>query len=132
MINLRAEKIRRMQVPDAQVVGPATGDVLVIGWGGTYGALLTATEQARAEGAKVSLCHLRYLNPLPKNLGAVLRSFERVLVPELNLGQLRMVLRSEFLVDAVGFNKVKGRPFQVGELVAKIHETARGQTAAKE
>ena len=131
MVKLRAEKIRRMQVPDAVVEGPPEGDVLVIGWGGTYGALYTATEQARAEGTAASLCHLRYLNPLPKNLGAVLQRFQRVLVPELNLGQLRMLLRAEFLVDAVGFNKVKGRPFQVAELVQKIHETARSGAAGK-
>ena len=122
MINLRAEKIRRMVVPDAEVVGAPEGDLLVVGWGGTYGALLTATETAREQGHKVSLCHLRYLNPLPPNLGAVLKRFKKVLVPELNLGQLSMVLRARFLVDAVGFNKVKGRPFQVAELVEKMHE----------
>ena len=121
MINLRAEKIRRMVVPDAEVIGPAEGDLLVVGWGGTYGALLTATEQARTQDKlAVSLMHLRYLNPMPKNVGDVLKRFKKVLVPELNLGQLRMVLRHTFLVDAIGFNKVKGRPFQVAELVEEI------------
>jgi 2-oxoglutarate/2-oxoacid ferredoxin oxidoreductase subunit alpha len=128
MVTLRAEKIARMKVPDATVIGPPEGDLLLVGWGGTYGAILTAADQVRNEdGAKVSVCHLRYLNPFPKNLGDVLSRFKKVLVPELNLGQLRFLLRARYLVDAEGYNKVAGRPFQVGELVARIRATLKEQ-----
>jgi 2-oxoglutarate ferredoxin oxidoreductase subunit alpha len=126
MCTLRAEKIARMQVPDAEVVGPQEGELLLLGWGSTYGALITAAEQVRREdGTKVSVCQLRYLNPFPKNLGDILKRFQRVLVPELNLGQLRMLVRARYLVDAEGFPKVKGRPFQVSEVVARIRESIR-------
>ncbi len=123
MVKLRAEKIARMKVPDAEVVGPQSGDVLLLGWGCTYGASLTAAEQLRSEdGASVSVCQIRYMNPLPKNLGDILKRFKKVLVPELNLGQLLLLIRSKYLIDAEGVNKVAGRPFQVGELVKIVRE----------
>jgi len=124
MTHLRAEKIARVaqDIPDVEVFGDGEGELLVVGWGGTYGAITSAVEQVRAKGLPVSSIHLRYLNPLPRNLGQVLSRFRRVLVPELNMGQLVLLLRARFLVDAIPFNKVKGRPFKISELVMKIEE----------
>jgi 2-oxoglutarate ferredoxin oxidoreductase subunit alpha len=85
---------------------------------------LTAVEQAQKNGRSVAHAHLRYLNPFPSNLGEILSRYEKVLIPELNMGQLRMLIRSRYLVDAVGFNKVKGKPFTVTELVEKILEVS--------
>jgi 2-oxoglutarate ferredoxin oxidoreductase subunit alpha len=122
MIKTRAQKIANIanDIPPLQVSGPQEGDLLVIGWGGTYGAILSAVERAQRKGCKVASAHLRYLNPMPKNTGEVLKRYKKVLVPELNSGQLRMLLRATFLVDAVGLNKVQGRPFLVSEIEDKI------------
>jgi 2-oxoglutarate ferredoxin oxidoreductase subunit alpha len=124
MTNLRAEKVQRVvqEVPDLEVFGDDEGELLVVGWGGTYGAIHSAVRKARAAGRSVSQAHLRYLNPFPANLGDVLKRFRRVLCPELNTGQLRMVLRSRYLVDVVGLNKVEGQPFKVAEIRARIEE----------
>ena len=124
MVWLRAEKIQRMQqdIPDLEVNGAPEGQVLVLGWGSTYGSITTAVGQLQEQGASVSSAHLRYLNPFPRNLGEVLRRFETVIIPELNLGQLAMLIRSQFLVDAVIFSKVKGKPFKVAEIVNKIKQ----------
>ncbi len=124
MVRLRAEKIQRMaqDIPPLEVFGEPEGKVLVLGWGSTYGAIATAVEQMQEKGFAVSSAHLRYLNPFPKNLGEVLGRFETVIIPELNLGQLAMLIRARFLVDAVSFSKVKGKPFKVTELVRKIGE----------
>jgi 2-oxoglutarate/2-oxoacid ferredoxin oxidoreductase subunit alpha len=122
MCRTRAKKVALVadDVPLQTLDGADSGDLLVLSWGGTYGACATAVHKVQGRGASVSHCHLRYLNPLPKNLGDILKSFKQVLVPELNLGQLRAMIRSEFLIDAVGHNKVQGKPFSVGELVEKI------------
>jgi 2-oxoglutarate ferredoxin oxidoreductase subunit alpha len=122
MVRLRAEKIARMAdfIPEVEIFGKPEGEVLVVGWGSTYGAITSAVEGMQEQGVSVSSVHLRYLNPLPKNLGAVLSRFKKVLVPELNLGQLLMILRSRYLVDAIGFNKVRGLPFKISELREKI------------
>lgn len=124
MVRLRAEKIQRMQqdIPDIEVFGEKTGKVLVLGWGSTYGAITTAVEQLQEQGKSVSAAHLRYLNPFPKNLEQVLRSFDTVIIPELNLGQLAMLVRAQFLIDAVSFSQVKGKPFKVSSLVNKVKE----------
>lgn len=124
MVRLRAEKVARMaqDIPPVEVFGESSGKVLVLGWGSTYGAITTAVEHLQAKGASVSSVHLRYLNPFPKNLGEVLRRFETVIIPELNLGQLALLIRAKFLVDAVSFTKVKGQPFKVAELINKIKE----------
>jgi 2-oxoglutarate ferredoxin oxidoreductase subunit alpha len=124
MCRLRAEKVQRIanDIPPLEVYGASEGKVLVLGWGGTYGAITTAVEQLQHQGASVASAHLRYLNPFPKNLEDVLRRFERVIIPELNLGQLSLLIRAKFLVDAVSFTKVKGKPFKVAELVNKIKE----------
>ena len=122
MVRLRAEKVARiaLDIPEAKVEGADSGRLLVVGWGSTYGALTAAVSQRRAEGRPVSHLHLRYLNPLPRNLGEVLSRFERILVPELNLGQLVMILRAKYLVDAQGLNKVQGKPFKEAEILAAI------------
>ncbi len=122
MCELRADKIAKMEVPPIQLDGPEEGDLLVVSWGGTYGSVVSAAEQVRSSGRSISVAHLRYLNPLPPNIEEVLGRFKKVLVPELNLGQLAMILRARFLVDAISFPKVQGRPFQVGELVEKFEE----------
>lgn len=126
MVRLRARKVAGIarDIPPLKVEGPATGRLLVLSWGGTFGACATAVRESAQRGLDVAHAHLRYLNPFPSNLGEVLRAYDRVLVPELNLGQLRMIVRAEFLVDAVGLNKVQGKPFSVRELMASIAELA--------
>lgn len=127
MIHTRAKKIANIanEIPELKVNGPEQGDLLVIGWGGTYGAITTAVEHAQHRGLKVASAHLRYLNPMPKNTGDVLKRYKKVLVPELNCGQLLMLLRAYFLVDAIGLNKVQGRPFLVSEIEDKIAELVK-------
>jgi 2-oxoglutarate ferredoxin oxidoreductase subunit alpha len=124
MVRLRAEKVARIaqDIPSLEVFGEPTGKVLVLGWGSTYGAITTAVERLREQGAAVSSAHLRYLNPFPKNLGEVLGGFETVIIPELNLGQLALLVRAKYLIDAVSFSKVQGMPFKVSELASKIKE----------
>ena len=124
MVRTRAQKIANIAqtIPELKVEGPETGDLLVVGWGGTYGSIATAVQRAQRKGQKVAHAHLRYLNPMPKNTGEVLKRFKKVLIPELNGGQLILLLRARFLVDAVGLNKVQGRPFLVSEIETKIAE----------
>jgi 2-oxoglutarate/2-oxoacid ferredoxin oxidoreductase subunit alpha len=124
MVHLRAEKIERIarDIPDVEVNGDDSGGLLVLGWGSTYGVITSAVNRARAQGKKVSAAHLRYLNPFPTNLGDVLSRYDRVLMPEVNLGQLRMLVRSKYLVDVEGLNKVSGRPFTISEVEEKIDE----------
>ena len=124
MVKLRQEKIDRVvnDVPLLEVMGEKSGKVLVLGWGSTYGSISSAVEKMQREGKSVSAAHLRYLNPFPKNLGDVLSSFETVLIPEMNLGQLCTMIRAKYLIDAVPFSKVKGRPFQIREIVRKVEE----------
>ena len=122
MVRMRAEKVRRVgqEIPPTSINGPATGDVLVVGWGGTYGSITAAVERAQTEGRSVASIHLRHLNPLPPDLGHILREYRRVLVPEINSGQLVRVLRAEYLVDAVGFNRVRGLPLASEEIYDAI------------
>jgi 2-oxoglutarate ferredoxin oxidoreductase subunit alpha len=124
MTDLRQEKVDRVaaEFPAQEVYGDESGDLLVIGWGGTYGAIHSAVQRARNEGLSVSQVHLRHLNPFPRDLGDILARFGKVLVPELNMGQLSMMLRSRYLVDAIGLNKVEGQPFKVREIIARIRE----------
>jgi 2-oxoglutarate ferredoxin oxidoreductase subunit alpha len=124
MVRTRAQKIANIakEIPPLEVNGPAEGDLLVIGWGGTYGAIVSAVQRAQRKGYKVGQAHLRYLNPMPSNTGQVLKRYKKVLVPELNAGQLRLLLRAEYLVDAIGLNKIQGRPFLVSEIEQKIEE----------
>ena len=122
MVDLRAQKVANVakDIPPQTVDGPDSGELLVISWGGTFGSVATATRQTRQAGGSVAHVHLRYLNPLPENLGEIIQRYKTVLVPELNKGQLRMLLRAKYLVDAIGLNKVQGKPFAVSEVVHKI------------
>ncbi len=126
MVHLRAEKVARIaqDIPELVVDGDERGGLLVLGWGSTYGVIMTAVQRARAQGKRVSMAHLRYLNPFPRNLGEVLTRYDKVLIPEINLGQLRLLVRGTFLVDAVGFNKVAGRPFTIRDIEERIGELA--------
>ncbi|MFH1278145.1 MAG: 2-oxoacid:acceptor oxidoreductase subunit alpha [Candidatus Eisenbacteria bacterium] len=109
-------------IPPLEVKGDESGKLLVLSWGSTFGAVSQAVKRERAEGKSVSHAHLRYLNPFQRNLGDVLSRFERVLIPENNTGQLKLLVRGRYLVDAVGLNKVSGQPFKIREVVAKIEE----------
>ncbi|MFN8094773.1 MAG: 2-oxoacid:acceptor oxidoreductase subunit alpha [Vicinamibacteria bacterium] len=122
MVHLRAEKVEAIaaDVPDVVPAGDPDGDLLIVGWGSTYGAITAALRAAREKGRRVGHVHLRHLNPLPRNLGEVLKRYRKVLVPELNLGQLHWVLRAKYLVDTVSYAKVQGKPFKQSELEAKI------------
>ena len=123
MVRTRAAKVAGIKVPDLEVSDP-TGDaqVLYLGWGSTYGPVSAAVEVLRDNGEKIAQAHIRYLNPFPKNLGEVLKKYPKVIVPEMNMGQLAMLLRAEFLKDVISFNQVRGLPFTTAELV----ETAMG------
>jgi 2-oxoglutarate/2-oxoacid ferredoxin oxidoreductase subunit alpha len=124
MVRLRAAKVAAVvqDVPDAVPAGDPAGDLLIVGWGSTHGPITGALKSKRGEGHKIGHLHLRHLNPLPKNLGEVLGRYDRVLVPEMNMGQLLMVLRAKYLVDAQGYNKIQGKPFKQSEIEQKIDE----------
>ncbi|MCC7430744.1 2-oxoacid:acceptor oxidoreductase subunit alpha [bacterium] len=128
MTNLRFEKIEKVAsfYPKTEIFGKEKGELLVISWGGTYGSIHTAMEKCLKKGLSVSHVHLRYINPLPNDLAGIIKNFRQVLVPELNNGQLIKVIRDKYLVDAKGFNKVKGLPFTSGELEAKFIEMIGG------
>ena len=118
MTELRALKVAGIaaDIPGLTVTGPDRGDLLILGWGSTYGSLRTATERLQRQGHAVAHAHLRHLNPLPRNTGEVLAGYRRVLIPEINSGQLRLLIRARFLVDAIGLNRVRGKPFAVPEV----------------
>lgn len=124
MVRIRAEKVAGAAntIPLLEIDGPSSGDTLVLGWGGTYGSITTAVREVRSHGLQVSSAHLQYLNPFPSNTEQVLRSFKRVIIPEINLGQLSVLVRSKFLIDTIGINIVKGQPFKVETLVEQIEE----------
>jgi 2-oxoglutarate/2-oxoacid ferredoxin oxidoreductase subunit alpha len=118
MVRIRAQKVAGIagDIPELEVDHDEGAKLLVLGWGGTYGPITAAVRRVRQGGGKVAQAHLRYLNPFPRNLGDVLRSYDRVLIPEMNLGQVLKLVRAEFLVDAVGYNRVRGMPFMSQEL----------------
>jgi 2-oxoglutarate/2-oxoacid ferredoxin oxidoreductase subunit alpha len=122
MVRIRARKVAGIaaDIPELEVDGDDGADVLVLGWGGTYGPIAAAVRRVRKDGGKVAHAHLTHLNPFPRNTGEVLRRYEKVLVPEMNLGQLAKLVRAEFLVDAVGYNRVRGLPFTSSELADAI------------
>ena len=122
MTYIRQKKVANIAqaIPEQSVMGPEQGELLVVSWGGTYGAVRSAVETCQTRGRSVAHAHLRYMNPFPRNLGDLLKRYKQVLVPELNVGQLRFILRGTFLVDAQGYNKIKGKPFLVSELVSKM------------
>ena len=124
MTNVRQKKIDNiaLDIPAQTAVGPDSGDLLVLSWGGTYGACVTAVDHCQSQGLSVAHAHLRYMNPFPANLQELLKRYDKVLIPELNMGQLRWVIRASFLIDAEGLNKVMGKPFTVAEIETKIQE----------
>ncbi len=127
MVKTRAQKIRNVveDVPDVEVFGAQSGDVLLVSWGGTYGSVRGAAEELVRQGKKVGHAHLRWLNPMPKNLGQVLRAYEKILVPEVNDGQLAFVLRGRYPgVDPLQYNRINGKPLKIADLVAKVGELA--------
>lgn len=130
MVMLRAEKVAKVvqDIPDLEVFGDQEGDLLLVSWGGTFGAVRTAVERAREAGRSVSHAHLRWLNPMPRNLGDVLKRFRRVVTCELNMGQLQWLLRARYLVDVQGVYKVQGRPFMVSDIADQIDELLGGQS----
>ena len=125
MTALRQAKIAAIadDIPLQEVVlGSESGKLAVVGWGSTFGAIHQAVKRARREGLDVSHIQVRYLSPLPKNLGELLGNFEKIMVPEMNTGQFINLIRAEYLIDADGLNKVAGQPFKIGEILAAIHE----------
>ncbi|MGD0120049.1 MAG: 2-oxoacid:acceptor oxidoreductase subunit alpha [Candidatus Binatus sp.] len=128
MVRTRARKINGItrEIPPTQVFGDAEGDLVVLGWGSTYGPIREAVKHVRAKGKKVSHLHLRYLNPLPRDLEATLKRFKQVMIPEMNMGQLLKMIRADYLIDAFGFNKIQGRPFKVSEIENRINRALEG------
>ena len=124
MVKTRALKIKNIEndIPLLKVDGESEGELLVLGWGSPYGAITSAVENLRSKGIKVSTAHLRYLNPFPKNLGETLKRFKKVLIPEINLGQLAFMIRAQYLLDVISLPKVQGQPFKSSEIEAKIKE----------
>ncbi len=120
MCRTRAAKIAGIKVPDLELYGDPD-ELLIVGWGSTFGAIRSAVDVARANGIRVGQAHIRHLNPLPANTEALLKSFRRVLVPEMNLGQLARILRAEFLIDCISLPKIRGQAFKVGEIVDAIY-----------
>ena len=122
MVHLRAQKIQNVvkAIAPLEIDGPNSGGLLVLGWGSTYLSIHSAVRSMSEEGHSVSHVHVRHLNPLPSDLGDILKRFKRVLIPELNMGQFRLLIRSKYLIDAIGLNKIQGRPFLVSEFVEKI------------
>jgi 2-oxoglutarate/2-oxoacid ferredoxin oxidoreductase subunit alpha len=124
MVRIRAAKVEaiRQDIPNVVPTGDPEGDLLLVSWGSTFGSVAQAVNEQREKGHKIGHLHLRHLNPLPGNVGEVLKRYKKVLVPELNMGQLLWLLRAKYLVDAVGLNKIQGRPFKQSELEQKIEE----------
>ena len=124
MTRLRAQKIDGIanDIPELEVDEDEGAEVLVLGWGSTYGTIIAASRRLRARRRKVARAHLMHLNPFPKNLGEVVRKYRKVVIPEINMGQLRKMIRADFLVDAIGFNQVRGLPFRAADLEEALLE----------
>jgi 2-oxoglutarate ferredoxin oxidoreductase subunit alpha len=122
MVSIRSEKVKGIakDIPPTEIFGAQKGDLLLLGWGGTFGTIRTVVENRLEEGYAIGHVHLRYLNPFPNDLGEILNQFKTILIPELNTGHLRQLIRSEYFIDAVGLNKVQGQPFHIFELESKI------------
>jgi 2-oxoglutarate ferredoxin oxidoreductase subunit alpha len=127
MTDSRAWKVANIvnDIPALEVAGDEDADILVLGWGSTFGSIRAAARRVRLEGGKVATLHLRHLNPMPQNLGEILHRYDKILIPELNTGQLRKVIRAEYLVDAKGLNKIAGEPFKISEITEKIVEMTK-------
>ncbi len=124
MVRLRAAKVESVanDIPPVIPEGDESGDLLIIAWGSTHGPITAALNAQREKGRRIGHIHLRYLNPLPRDLGEVIRRYKKVLVPEMNMGQLLMILRAKYLIDAQGYNKIQGKPFKTSEIEQKIEE----------
>ncbi len=124
MVETRQAKVDQIakDIPKAEVMGDKDADLLLIGWGSSYGAIKSAVDEKNKEGAKVAYVHLKHLNPLPSNLGDIINKYEKILVPEMNLGQLRTILHAKFFKPMLGLNKVQGQPFRTSEVKSKIDE----------
>lgn len=129
MTEIRQQKIQGIQadIPKAVVDGPVSGELLIVGWGSTKGAISTALSRLREDGLDIAHLHLRHLNPLPQNLGEVLGNYRNILLPEMNMGQLKMILEARYLRDIIGFNKVQGQPFKASEIAHKVKEILVGE-----
>jgi 2-oxoglutarate ferredoxin oxidoreductase subunit alpha len=125
---LRQAKVARIadDIAELEVYGPDRGDLLILGWGSTYGAIRSAVARLLGQGRSVAHAHLRHLNPFPANTEKVLRSYRRVLIPEVNLGQLLMLIRAQYLIDAEGYNRVRGKPFRIAEIVEQAERILGG------
>ncbi|MFC4508674.1 2-oxoglutarate ferredoxin oxidoreductase subunit alpha, partial [Streptomyces vulcanius] len=126
MVRTRQAKIDGITVPDLTVDDPHHAHTLVLGWGSTYGPITAAVRQLRADGEPIAQAHLRHLNPFPRNLGTVLKAYDKVVVPEMNLGQLALLIRAKYLVDALSCTQVDGTPFKAAQLAHSLRETIRG------
>jgi 2-oxoglutarate ferredoxin oxidoreductase subunit alpha len=124
MTEIRQKKIDQIanDIPKAKILGSEDAELLIIGWGSSYGAIKSAVDAKNKEGVKVAYVHLKHLNPLPSNLGEIVAKYETILVPELNLGQLRTILHSKFFKPMLGLNKVQGQPFRTSDIKSKIEE----------
>ena len=124
MVRLRAAKVESvaLDIPEIIPEGDPSGDLLIVAWGSTRGPITAAMKSHREKGRRIGHVHLRHLNPFPSNLGDVLKRYKKVLVPEMNMGQLVMILRAKYLVDAQGYNKIQGKPFKTSEIEQKIEE----------
>tara|TARA_B100001029_G_C14943737_1_gene384697 strand:- start:200 stop:892 length:693 start_codon:yes stop_codon:yes gene_type:complete len=124
MVNLRQKKVDVIakDIPKSKLFGKNQGDILVLGWGGTHGAIRSAVEMAQEQGFSVSHLHLRYINPLPIDLNEIIVKFKKILIPELNLGQLAMIIRSKYLIDAISINKIEGKPLSKLEIYNQINK----------
>ena len=128
MVKLRQEKIDKIAdyIPLQEIDnGPESGKILVLGWGSTFGAIKSAINVLVDEGHAVSHAHLRYLRPLPKNLGDIIKKFDKVLIPEINNGQLIKIIRDQYMVDAIGYNKIMGIPITSTEMIEEVRELLR-------
>jgi 2-oxoglutarate ferredoxin oxidoreductase subunit alpha len=133
MVNNRAAKIAGIRPAGASFfwTGPEHGDILLLGWGGTYGSIKSAAIELRKLGVAASACQVRYLNPLPEQLGSLLKRFTKILVPELNSGQFAAMIRAKYLIDAVSLSKVRGQPFAVAEIMQAANAVLAGKTSVQ-
>ncbi len=133
MSEIRRDKIENISkdIPPASVQGNPKGEILLLSWGSTYGAAKTAFGKLHSEGHKIGFCNLKYLNPFPANLGEVLKSYNKILIPEMNLGQLKMIIQAKFMLPVTGLNKIQGKPFKAVEIESKLREMLEMQTAQK-
>ena len=124
MVHLRAQKIENiaLDVAPLTVNGPESGELLIVSWGSTYGAIAGAISEAKNAGLQAAHVHLRMLNPFPKNFPEILSRYRTVLVPELNSGQLAQLIKAKYLIPVESFTKIQGQPFFISEILAKIHE----------